>query len=364
MKQAEIHLAVFISSHGYGHAARISAVMTALLEIHPNLVFEVFTEVPYWFLTDSLPPAAFNYYPTRTDIGMAQKSPLREDIPRTLEKLKHFIPFEEKSLSGLVARLNKMDCRLVLCDIAPLGIAVARKASLPSVLVENFTWDWIYEGYPAYRRDFTPFITYLRTIFESADHHIQAQPVCHNRETALRVNPISRPPQQDRPTTRKKLGLPEDARVVLVTLGGIPTLHHYMQDLKKYRDIFFILPIDVPAMKREDNCLILPHHSDFYHPDLVAASDAVIGKLGYSTLAEVFHAGIPFGFIARDQFRESLALAEFAREHMPGIGIHQKEFEAGTWVGKIADLASIERIPREEENGAGQAARIIHDILI
>lgn len=364
MKQAEIHLAVFVSSHGYGHAARISAVMKALLDWHPNLVFEVFSEVPYWFFLDSLPPDAFNYYPTKTDVGMAQKSPLREDIPRTLEQLKHFIPYDEKALSGLAVRLNKMNCRLVLCDIAPLGIAVAKKASLPSILVENFTWDWIYEGYPAYQRDFTPFIVYLRTIFESADHHIQAQPVCHIRETALRVNPISRPAKQDRLNTRQKLGLPEDGRIILVTLGGIPTLHHYMEDLKTYRDIFFILPIDVPAMKRQDNCVILPHHSDFYHPDLVAASDAVIGKVGYSTLAEVYHAGIPFAFIARDQFRESLALTAFAREHMPGICIHQEEFEKGTWVSKIADLAPMEKISRNEENGSLQAARIIHDLLI
>ena len=30
-----------------------------------------------------------------------------------------------------------------------------------------------------------------------------------------------------------------------------------------------------------------------FHPDLVNASDAVIGKAGYNTLAEVFYAGTP-----------------------------------------------------------------------
>jgi hypothetical protein len=33
----------------------------------------------------------------------------------------------------------------------------------------------------------------------------------------------------------------------------------------------------------KQNLVLLPHHSGFYHPDLVNASDAVIGKVGYST---------------------------------------------------------------------------------
>ena len=40
-------------------------------------------------------------------------------------------------------------------------------------------------------------------------------------------------------------------------------------------------------MRVEKNLILLPHHSVFFHPDLVNASDAVVGKLGYSTLAAV-----------------------------------------------------------------------------
>lgn len=28
-----------------------------------------------------------------------------------------------------------------------MGIVVAQKARVPSVLIENFTWDWVYENY-------------------------------------------------------------------------------------------------------------------------------------------------------------------------------------------------------------------------
>ncbi len=45
-------LAYFISPHGFGHAARACAVMSAILERMPGVRFEIFTEVPRWFFVD------------------------------------------------------------------------------------------------------------------------------------------------------------------------------------------------------------------------------------------------------------------------------------------------------------------------
>ena len=47
-------IAYFISPHGYGHAARASAVMDAIHDISPSLRFEIFTTVPQWFFEQSL----------------------------------------------------------------------------------------------------------------------------------------------------------------------------------------------------------------------------------------------------------------------------------------------------------------------
>ena len=55
---------------------------------------------------------------------------------------------------------------------------------------------------------------------------------------------------------------------------------------------------------RNENVIVLPHGSPFFHPDLVNASDCVVGKLGYSTLAEIYRAGVPFGFVVRRGFRD------------------------------------------------------------
>jgi len=65
---------------------------------------------------------------------------------------------------------------MVICDIAPMGIRVARAAGVPSVLIESFTWDWIYRGYAV--QGLNQFETYLQSIFAEATYRIQTQPIC------------------------------------------------------------------------------------------------------------------------------------------------------------------------------------------
>ena len=61
-------VAYFVSAHGFGHAARASAVMAALRRRSPDVALHVFTTVPRWFFDDSL-RGVFTYHPLRTDVG-------------------------------------------------------------------------------------------------------------------------------------------------------------------------------------------------------------------------------------------------------------------------------------------------------
>lgn len=85
-------IAYFISPHGLGHAARAAAVMDALCDLEPDIAFEIFTLVPEGFFIDSL-PGVFQYHPVLTDVGLVQKTPLKADLPATLNRLNQFLPF-------------------------------------------------------------------------------------------------------------------------------------------------------------------------------------------------------------------------------------------------------------------------------
>ncbi|MBN1220197.1 MAG: hypothetical protein JXM69_14815 [Anaerolineae bacterium] len=88
-----------------------------------------------------------------------------------------------------------------------------------------------------------------------------------------------------------------------------------------------------------------------------------MGKLGYSTVAEVYHAGVPYGYVARPRFRESPVLADFIQRQMKGLQITKSQFQSGHWLSRLPDLLALPRLTRDGPNGADQVAGFISQLL-
>ncbi len=164
------------------------------------------------------------------------------------------------------------------------------------------------------------------------------------------------------PEVRSALGVDPDRPLVLVTLGGVPGSWTFFDRLRQAEGVRFLFPGGAESPGKEGNLTLLPPHSGFYHPDLVRAADAVVGKAGYSTLAEVHEAGPPFGYILPGSFRESAVLAGFVRDRMPGMPIPEPRFLDGSWVDDLPALLSLARSPRRSTGGAEAAARLLLEV--
>ncbi|MFO7598234.1 MAG: hypothetical protein R6X27_00310 [Candidatus Desulfacyla sp.] len=352
------HIAYFISPHGFGHAARASAVMCALHEMDPTLHFEIFTTIPSWFFEDSL-VGPFTHHGVLTDIGLVQETPLHADLARTVERLDRFIPFEKERIGKLAREIERLNCGFVVCDIAPIGIATAREAGVPSLLVENFTWDWVYEEYEGSHGGLKRHGDYLGTLFSQVDYHVQTEPVCSPRTADLTVPPVSRSARSTGKEVLQGLNIPDGGKMVLVTMGGVPEDYKGMKALSLPEDVYVVIPGAGSFLEIRRNLITLPHRSRFFHPDLVTAADAVVGKVGYSTLAEVYHGGVPFGFIKRPNFQESDILSAFIETQMSGLAIDEGSFRTGEWVSNLPRLLEMPRIKRHGPNGADQIAEFV-----
>lgn len=362
MPQNETRIAYFITPHGYGHAARAASVMSALRARMPALHFDIFTQVPRWFFEESL-GEGFDYHRMLTDIGLVQHTTLEENIPETIRRLDAFLPFDEGLVCDVAETLRRRGCVAVCCDIAPLGIAVGRAAGIPSVLVENFTWDWIYEGYVSEYAGLQPHIDYLHEQFAAADYHLQAEPVCAPGDVSLRVPPVSRHPRTPAATVRAALDVPQQAPMVLITMGGVAWAYTFFDRLAEYEEVYFVVPGVNKSTTAPSNVRLLAADSDFYHPDVTNASDAVIGKAGYSTVAEVYRAGVPYGYVLRPQFREAGVIESFIRAQMHAVAIDPERFSDGGWLRQLPALLDLPRVRRHEQNGADQIAAFILDML-
>jgi hypothetical protein len=360
---SEPTLGCFITSHGFGHASRSLAVLTELQALVPALRFEVFTQTPYWFLAENLDPACFTHHDVNVDVGLVQKNPFQHDLPATLERLKDFLPLSKSTIDPLVTTLSHSSCRAIFCDISALGIAVANAIGIPSILLENFTWDWMYEEYLDEMPAFSDSIECIRSVYAQANLHLQTEPVCNPITGALTIPPISRRFRVSRETTRSSLDVLPEEHLVLLTTGGIRGSYDMLDRLRERSEVRFLLSGSSDTLQNEANLIHLPHRSGYHHPDLVGASDALVGKAGYGTVAEVRSAGSPFARVLRDNFRESPVLGAYLDKHILGFTLSDSQFNCGSWIDRLDELLSQPRNDNGNDNGASLAAAHIVPFL-
>lgn len=356
-----LKIAWFISPHGFGHAARACAVMDEVFRQKPDAVFEIFTTVPEWFFSASL-SAPFNYNTCSCDVGLVQRSAMEEDVEATLTRLGSVGLLAESTLDALAEQVVSLGCRAVVADIAPQGLAVARTAGLPSILVENFTWDWIYRAYAGRWPAINHWADEFEAEFSQCDLRIQAEPWCLPVDGATQVPPISRRPGSGRKAIRNELGIEGEHPMLLVSMGGIPWQFSGLEKMAEAQGLTIVIPGGGTTEARRGSLIVLPHHSRFHHPDLVHAADGVLAKLGYSTVAEVWSAGCSLGWIGRPTFPESAEMARWVQRHLGGTEISQDELTEGRWIERLEEILCSTGPTGSCIGGAPAAAAAVLDI--
>lgn len=357
-----MNAAWFVSPHGFGHAARSSAVMDAWLRLAPDTRFEIFSQVPVQIF-DTMLSAPFGYHRVLTDIGLRQRSALEIDLRASLRDLQDFVPFARSTIDSLVRRVKALHCSCVVCDISPLGISVARAAGLPCALVENFTWDWIYAPYAETEPGFQSIIDAYSVIYQRGDLHIQVAPTCTRLSRAVQVeSPVCRPVRRTREATRTQLGLDVKVPLVAITLGGMNQTLGFLDRLASIPDVHFLVT-GMDRTRRAGNVSLLTNTTPVYMPDVLAAADLVVSKLGYSVLAETWQTDCPLFYVPRPEFRESEYLEAFAIRTLHARAISETLFLEGDWLPDLDIHLGAPRPARDltRRSGAGTVAHVLRE---
>ena len=354
-----MRFAAFISPHGFGHAARSSAVL-AEVNRRAGATFELFTTAPRWFFEESL-AGTFRYHEVLVDVGFRQESALEFDLNGTVTALESLVPFDEERVAALAALVRGTGCDAVLCDIAPLGIAVADAAGLPSVLVENFSWSWLYEPLFEVAPDLRAISSEFDRWVARATVHVQAQPVCERSDGCELVDPISREARLDRAAARIALDIDGARPVVLVTMGGYGEPMPFLSRLRELSNVTFVIT-GAAQSGRDGNLHLFDNNTPLFMPDVMRAADALVAKLGYGTVSEAWREGIPFAHVTRPDSREMASLETFVHDQLAGFLVTRREFTQGKWIDRLPELLALPRRPRPG-GGAARVAEILLDLV-
>ena len=342
-------IACFITSHGFGHATRTAAVIEALSR-QQRFIPRLFASTGESLFHPTL--KRYIYHHRLTDIGFCQKDSFRIDWQKTAAELESLLPYSEATIGELVRMCR--NCCYVLCDISALGIVVAARLGVPSVLIENFTWDWFYAVQQDPDRRLESFGQYLKSIYRLADIHIQTQPVCSPRSVDLCCAPIYRRARS--PVVKVRQDLPGAGRKrVLITMGGLGFSSDFLEEMHALPEYFFLIAGQPQQYQPCENVLMLAQSDSFYHPDLIGGVDIVVFKSGYSTLAECRQAGTASICVQRQGFAESPVLEHYAQKHLGSHILSQDDFVSGRWLRTLPQLILQAPAPATV-NGADQVA--------
>jgi L-arabinokinase len=364
-------VAFYISGHGFGHASRqieiINAVATRL-DGHARIVIR--TAAARWLFDRTL-RTPVTFLPGDADTGVVQIDSLRLDEAATVHAAREFYSTFHHRVEAEAALLRAHDVRLVIADAPPLACAAAAAAGIPSIVISNFTWDWIYEGYAEqFDADAPEVLPIIREAYAQATEGWRL-PMGGGFAAFRSVADlpfVARHATKSRDEVLGALDLPSSRPLVLSSFGG-----YRLEDLSLHSlDCLDRWTVAITGRTRPSS---LPEHVAFVderhlyergmrYEDLVAAVDVVATKPGYGIISECIANDTAILYTSRGRFPEYDVMVREMPRYLRCVYIDQDALLAGRWLASLDRLFASPPPPeRPATDGADVAAERIAAII-
>jgi L-arabinokinase len=352
----------YVSGHGFGHAVRVIEVLRALRREVPDVRIVVRTPLSRAFFDHNL-GGAFEVGACRLDVGVVQSDSLTVDMEASLREYAEIVTRKANLIEKELQALASVRPSLVFADIPGLAFDVAARLGVPCVGMTNFSWDWIYadyvRDYPAHQHvvDDLRASYGMATVLLRLPMHggLDAFPV--TRDIPLVARKATLEPIE----VRRRLALPMEARIVLLSFGGIGV---EIPRVPAIDGVIFVNVRNGDARRAGGARVELTDTemaaSNVRYEDLVGACDAVMSKPGYGIVAECIANRTPLVYTSRGRFAEYPCLVDGIEKHLPHAFLTNDDLHAGRWAEALDRvLHRPRRVPSIAIDGAHVAARAL-----
>lgn len=318
-----MYIAFYISSHGFGHMTRCLSIVEYLLNYSSYYIYIVCDKKQNDFARLYLSnfEDRIMYKDIVTDIGFINKdNSLEVDKVLLEEELIKFIANWDEIVNSEYEYLKSLDIKCVVNDISPIGCILGNKLNVDNLFISNFSW---VEQYEHLNLD-----KYIVNSFKKAYSHInkfikydlclpinvlkdkviyEGGFVCRSIDN-VKVNDI-----------RNKYG-----KSIFITCGKSANLNCI--NVKNFKGtIFTTKGIELNCNKA---CKIVELPIDILDTqNYIAASDIVITKSGWGTIAEAIIGHTPLVMIERLSAKEDSFNIYEIKQNKLGISIKEYDLE-------------------------------------
>jgi len=355
------HLHIAVSGHGFGHAAQLSPIVTALRDAVPGLRTS---------LAGALPPAAALEFfgPLEThddpplDVGMVMAGPMRVLAEESLRAYLAFHENWETKVVAEAARLVALAPDLVLADVPYLPLAGAAQAGIPAVALSSLNWAEIFAHYCGTDTHAMAITNTIRDAYNSAHAFLQvsptmAMPGLGNLQT---LGPVARIGQDRKAAILEQAGHPSTTRLALCSLGGIKTGAPDIS-LPVIENLAWIAGTGGGDPTRPD--VLDQHKLAMPFIDQLASADLVITKPGYGTFTEAACNGTRVLYASRGDWPEEAALGAWLHEVGCACEIPAEVLANGNFGDAIADILSRPCPAPVSPSGIKQATDLLKTLI-
>ncbi|MBD3315682.1 MAG: hypothetical protein GF344_07845 [Chitinivibrionales bacterium] len=349
-----MHIAYYITAHGYGHAVRAATIVN---ELSPTTTVTFRTNIPRTFFEEEL-HRPFNCEQGMFDCGCIQTDSVTVDIQRTLETYKQLADRHPEMLPVEVAwcRRNHIDC--IVSDIVPFAVEIAQTAGIPSVAVSNFSWYDIYTQYVGHNSWFAPYLKQMALQYGMADLLLALHParLLPHFKTCRPMPIVGRRGKRRTEELKKIYGIAPRKKIGLIYVGDFGMGDVAWYRLAEFEDWEFLglhTLSGAPANYHRVEKRYMPYQ------DLSASADLIISKIGYGTYAESILNGVPLMYIPRHDFAEFPILEESISRWGYGHRLEHDQFRASAWHDVLHRVAVSNPPPSLESTGASECAAAI-----
>lgn len=336
-------IAIYVSSHGFGHMSRIVAILEYLLNWDQEIYLVCGKEqIKYAKDIFCNYEQKIVYKELLTDIGLMNlENELEYNKEITEKALFNFISKASEVIDSEVSFLSGKDLRCIITDISPIGPLAAKKLNVPCLGISNFTWydQYEYLGFDKKILNFfleaylliDKFYQYPLSIFNYKKYFINE--IKNIGFVARKIDPIKIS------GIKKKYG-----KYIYLSFGKSIKKDNF----KITGTIPVLSNISIKGIK------LIPQTSSDFH-NYVAASSLVIAKAGWSTVSEALIYSRKLVLIERKNNFEDAQIIELLKKENLAVSISEEELnelntdEILKIADKFIDIKKLDRIYNDSE---------------